>query len=99
MAGLLVEFFRYYAWTFDFRHDVVSIRHSGKLSKLDKAEQHGWLQSDILSIEDPFETHYDVAHVIKSAQMVYLRKEMLVSTKVPCMSTEPKRTISPCSSC
>lgn len=30
------------------------------------------------SIEDPFETHYDVAHVIKSAQMAYLRKELLV---------------------
>ena len=32
------------------------------------------------SIEDPFETHYDVAHVIKSAQMVYFRKELLVSS-------------------
>lgn len=31
------------------------------------------------SIEDPFETHYDVAHVIKSAQMAYFRKELLVS--------------------
>ena len=34
------------------------------------------------SIEDPFETHYDVAHVIKSAQMAYLRKELLVSTVI-----------------
>ena len=34
------------------------------------------------SIEDPFETHYDVAHVIKSAQMVYFRKEMLVSAEI-----------------
>lgn len=32
----------------------------------------------LYSIEDPFETHYDVAHVIKSAQMVYFRKELLV---------------------
>jgi hypothetical protein len=31
-------------------------------------------------IEDPFETHYDVAHVIKGAQMAYLRKELLVRT-------------------
>lgn len=30
-------------------------------------------------IEDPFETHYDVAHVIKNAQMTYFRKELLVS--------------------
>ena len=31
------------------------------------------------SIEDPFETHYDVAHVVKGPQMAYLRKEFLVS--------------------
>lgn len=29
------------------------------------------------SIEDPFETWYDVAHVIKSQQMAYIRKEFL----------------------
>lgn len=33
----------------------------------------------LFSIEDPFETHYDVAHVIKGPQMAYLRKEFLVS--------------------
>ncbi len=32
------------------------------------------------SIEDPFETWYDVAHVIKSTQMAYIRKEFLVSS-------------------
>ena len=36
----------------------------------------------VFSIEDPFETHYDVAHVIKAAQMNYLRKELLVSELV-----------------
>jgi hypothetical protein len=29
------------------------------------------------SIEDPFETWYDVAHVIKSFQMTFIRKEFL----------------------
>jgi hypothetical protein len=33
----------------------------------------------VFSIEDPFETHYDVAHVIKSAQMIHIRKEFLVN--------------------
>lgn len=31
------------------------------------------------SIEDPFETWYDIAHVIKGPQMTYIRKEFLVS--------------------
>jgi len=30
------------------------------------------------SIEDPFESSYDVAHVIKAAQMLHIRKEFLV---------------------
>lgn len=30
------------------------------------------------SIEDPFETWYDVAHVIKGPQMSYIRREFLV---------------------
>jgi len=34
------------------------------------------------SIEDPFETHYDVAHVVKGPQMAYLRKEFLVSPSI-----------------
>jgi hypothetical protein len=32
----------------------------------------------LCSIEDPFESWYDVAHVIKGAQMSYMRKEFLV---------------------
>jgi hypothetical protein len=33
----------------------------------------------LASIEDPFESWYDVAHVIKGTQMSYMRKEFLVS--------------------
>lgn len=32
------------------------------------------------SIEDPFETWYDVAHVVKGSQMKYIRSEFLVSS-------------------
>ena len=49
VAQLLVEFFRYYAEQFDFRHSVVSIRQPRGLSKLDKAERDGWLNSDNLA--------------------------------------------------
>jgi len=53
--------------------------------KADKAESDNWPMNDRLSIEDPFESFYDVAHVIKGAQMVYIRKEFLVS-KLPSFS-------------
>lgn len=112
-AQLLVEYFRFYAWTFDVRHDVVSIRRAysstlpyppstvangvagaaaaaapagpvvppSVVQKLDKYEESAWFHTDVLSIEDPFETAYDVAHVLRAAQMSYLRKEFLVSDR------------------
>jgi hypothetical protein len=49
VGELLVEFFRYFCWTFDMRHSVVSIRQPRGLSKVDKAEQDGWLQNDTLA--------------------------------------------------
>jgi len=88
-AKLLAGFFRYFAWEFDYRLHVVSVRNSlstpgssnfssiSGFLKITKAEQSCWSQHDRLSVEDPFETWYDVAHVIKRQQMNWLRKEFL----------------------
>lgn len=115
VAQLLMEYFRYFAWTFETRNDVVSIRrwsspaqppaqhqhhhhhHQGNVqqnvntpvTKYDKYEESAWFHTDVLSIEDPFETGYDVAHVLRAAQMSYLRKEFLRAYTLAC------RTISP----
>ena len=77
VAELLTEFFRYYGWLFDYRHNVVSLQNGAAVLKAKKAEADGWPQHERLSIEDPFETWYDVAHVIKPPQMAYIRKEFL----------------------
>lgn len=79
---LLIRFFHYFAWLFDYKNDIISARHNHPnsiTSKISKAENDAWSQHDRLSIEDPFETWYDVAHVIKPIQMKYLRNEFLVS--------------------
>lgn len=85
---LLIEFFRYYAYEFDFRHDIVSINNvvrvgadqfvSKPISKTVQAEKYCWKLHDRLSIEDPFEPWYDVAHVIKPAKMIAMKKEFMV---------------------
>jgi hypothetical protein len=49
------------------------------LQKIDKCEHAAWSHTDVLGIEDPFETWYDVAHVIKATQMAHIRKEFIVS--------------------
>jgi hypothetical protein len=104
---LLLEYFRFYCWKFDARHDIVSIHrvppqtsnttatsssavlpeHTNQ-TRLDKAEHSGgisWCNTshDTFAIEDPFEHDYDVAHVIRPAQMKYIRKEYLVSHFFP----------------
>ena len=74
---LLINFFAYYAWGFDYRHDVVSVRAGSTVRKIDKCEYCSWPQNDRLSIEDPFETWYDVGHVLKGPQMDYFRRELV----------------------
>ena len=76
-AELLFEFFKYFAWEFDYRKSVVSIRRGFPISKLSKIEEDCWLNHHRLSIEDPFEPWYDVAHVVKSSQMKLIRNEFV----------------------
>ncbi len=78
VGTLLCEFFRYFA-TFDFENSVITINGSNvnsvcaTIPKIDKAEHFTWPLNDNMSVEDPFETFYDVTHVIKGAQMAHIR--------------------------
>lgn len=80
---LLTSFFRYYAYEFDFKKHVVSLNSTasrGMLEKEIKAESDGWrlgASANFLSIEDPFETFYDVAHVLKATSFQRVRKEFV----------------------
>ncbi|ETV95406.1 hypothetical protein, variant [Aphanomyces invadans] len=62
VGSLLVAFFQFYAYEFDYRHNVVSLRCGHALPKLAK-----WglgLGTWRFSIEDPFDLHHDVGRVI-----------------------------------
>jgi DNA polymerase sigma len=92
---LLIGFFEYYAWQFDYRNVVVSINSLGRdysnveidptapktmkgsVPRLVKQERDCWPPATRLSIEDPFETWYDVGHVIRGPQMGVMRKEFI----------------------
>lgn len=90
LSFLLLEYFRYYSWNFDFKNKVVSIRNvvsyynkspgnviNNTINKSDKCERNSWFFNDILAIEDPFETWYDVAHVIRPNPMKKIHSEFL----------------------
>ena len=87
LAILLASFFRYYAYDFDYKRHVVSLHSTeahGVVEREVKAELDGWRNySAALTIEDPFETFYDVAHVLRGGYYHRIRREFAVAyTKI-----------------
>jgi DNA polymerase sigma len=87
LAIMLASFFRYYAFEFDYKRHVVSMNSTikrGMVEREIKAETHAWkVYSTGLAIEDPFETFYDIAHVVKGGNFHRLRNELaLAYTKI-----------------
>jgi DNA polymerase sigma len=80
---LLASFFRYYAYEFDYKRHVVSLHSAhahGPIEREVKAELDGWRNySAALTIEDPFETFYDVAHVLRGGYYHRIRREFAVA--------------------
>lgn len=78
VGELIAGFFEYYAWRFDYRSHVVSIadpRHP--VLKAHKAELECWPHHTRLSVADPFEVWYDVAHVLKHGKYQLIRLEFM----------------------
>ena len=48
--------------------------------KEDKIDEFKWYQRPVLSIEDPFEVNYNVAHVLRDGSFKRMRAEFAVST-------------------
>ena len=82
LGELLALFFRHYAWDVDYRNLVVAPRTACVLPKANKAELDCWPQNPHLAIEDPFETHYNVAHVLKYDKHQKIRKEFMRASKL-----------------
>jgi len=83
VAILLASFFRYYAYEFDYKKYVVSLHSTathGLVERENKAENDCWkVHFQGLAIEDPFETFYDVAHVVKGGNFHQLRNEFALA--------------------
>eukprot|EP01031_Cornospumella_fuschlensis_P025581 gene25581-30890_t len=77
LAELLLAYFQFFAWQFDFSQHVVQIRFPGNVAIYPISATIFLMAILHHSIEDPLETWYDVAHVIKPPQMAYIRKEFL----------------------
>lgn len=80
---LLASFFRYFAYEFNYKRHVVSLHSTasrGVVEREIKAELDGWRNySAALTIEDPFETFYDVAHVLRGGYYHRIRREFAVA--------------------
>jgi len=83
VGTLLASFFRYYAYEFDYKRHVVSLNATlryGPIDRESKAETDGWkLYGQALCVEDPFESFYDVAHVLKPINFQRTRREFALA--------------------
>ncbi|GMF50798.1 unnamed protein product [Phytophthora fragariaefolia] len=79
VGELLLSFLRYYGLQFDATRDVVSVRRpdAGTVTKDEKRHTSQWRFTTRLSIEDPFEVGYDVAHVLKGSRDKYIRQQFV----------------------
>ncbi|CCI41413.1 unnamed protein product [Albugo candida] len=77
VGELFTRFLFYFGLQFDSSRMVVSIRMGRTLLKTEKYSQDSpyWRFHSRLSIEDPFETSYDVAHVLKETRHFYIRQQ------------------------
>ncbi|KNB43780.1 polymerase 11 [Blastocystis sp. subtype 4] len=74
VGELLVRFFWYYGFEFDYVHSVVTIRQRGVLDREETCCDSMWKMNMQLCIEDPFENDYDVAHVITPASSALIQE-------------------------
>ena len=77
VGKLLLEYFWYYGFVFQWRRQVVSIRKESVVLKHEKARDHGWKRNGQLSIADPFEIGYNVAHVLRPNTNKRVRDEFV----------------------
>jgi hypothetical protein len=73
---ILLTYFHFFAFEFDWRRQVVSIIDGSPVLKEEKARNHSWRRHARLSIEDPFEVGYDVGHVLREETARRLRSEL-----------------------
>ena len=85
VGELLASFFKYYAFEFDYRQHVVSL--DGVIPKDLQGELHCWPVHNGLAIQDPFETFYNVAHVVKNNHFFKIRNEFALAYTKICKAT------------
>ncbi|GBG24452.1 PolyA RNA polymerase cid13 [Hondaea fermentalgiana] len=77
LADLLVGFFWTMALKFDWRRHVIGVRDAHLVTKESKASEDSWKLHQRMAIEDPFETSYDVAHVVRDREFRLIREEFV----------------------
>ncbi|KAK8813097.1 hypothetical protein WA158_002689 [Blastocystis sp. Blastoise] len=87
VGSLLCQFFYFYGYQYDFRHSVINIRYHGDLSREDKVQSCSWTRHGRMSIEDPFENQYDIAHVLNEMTSRRIREEMIRAYQIICQAT------------
>jgi terminal uridylyltransferase len=89
-SQLLAGFFKYYAYEFDFKNEVVSIRKS-KLTKEEKKWTNLEEQRNYFCIEDPFEVDFNVGRSVTEDGFEILQNEFIRAFTLLCKKFDLKK--------
>ncbi|KAJ1965285.1 hypothetical protein IWQ62_002709 [Dispira parvispora] len=75
LGRLLYEFFRFYAYEFNYAHSVVSVRHGRLLTKDEKDWDHGKFAA-IFCVEEPFDVRRNLGNSADTDSLEGIRQEL-----------------------
>ncbi|EFC45494.1 caffeine-induced death protein 1 [Naegleria gruberi] len=73
LGSLLLKFFKYYAFEFDYENNAISIRNSG--NRIFSKEDKSW--KALFAVEDPFETEFNTARNVSITGLDAIRYEFV----------------------
>lgn len=76
LGALMLEFFWAFSIFFDSRREVVTAKSTRRVFKDEKGCEGPWGTKPLISVEDPFETTYDVVHVLRAVTNRVVKLEM-----------------------
>lgn len=109
VGELLVGFFKYYAFEFDFGQDVISIRlmpqsirelrkkDEGEVTRYLNKKEKGWTNyaqvRNAMCIEDPFETNFNVARTCTHEGLAQIQYELVRAYHMLCKQADLKTSV------
>ncbi|KAL9656202.1 hypothetical protein ABK040_007819 [Willaertia magna] len=92
-GSLLFQFFKYFAYEFDYENQVINIKNNSKLTKKEKGWTNPLEQRNYFCVEDPFELDFNVARSVSEEGLKEIRYECIRAYHLICKQANFKDVV------